>query len=145
MPFSTYMQSEIGHAEIEPGHPLEAGSHAELVITYTAGSFGIDDTGAIKISWRTASDAAKPQFTDPKAPNYTTAFATNGAALELEYNRNNIRPWVNTLFIRVGRGFLRAGDKVVVHLGDRRHGSPGYRLQTAREKPFWFKVFVDAF
>ena len=145
MPFSTYMQSEIGHAEIEPGHPLEAGSHAELVITYTAGRFGIDDTGAIKISWRTASDAAKPQFTDPKAPNYTTAFATNGAALELEYNRNNIRPWVNTLFIRVGRGFLREGDKIVVHLGDRRHGSPGYRLQTAREKPFWFKVFVDAF
>jgi hypothetical protein len=145
MPFSTYMQSEIGHAEIEPRHPLEAGSHAELVITYTAGSFGIDDTGAIKISWRTASDAAKPQLTDPKAPNYTTAVASNGAALELEYNRNNIRPWVNTLFIRVGRGFLREGDRIVVHLGDRRQGSPGYRLQTAREEPFWFKIFVDAF
>jgi hypothetical protein len=145
MPFSTYMQSEIGHAEIEPRHPLEAGSHAELTITYTAGSFGIDDTGAIKISWRTASDAAKPQLTDPKAPNYTTAFASNGAALELEYNRNNIRPWVNTLFIRVGRGFMREGDKIVVRLGDRRHGSPGYRLQTAREKPFWFRIFVDAF
>jgi hypothetical protein len=145
MPFSTYMRSEIGHAEIEPTHPLEAGSHAELVITYTAGSFGIDDTGAIKISWRTASDSAKPQFTAPKAPNYTTAHATNGAALELEYNRNNIRPWVSTLFIRVGRGFLRAGDQIVVRMGDRSHGSPGYRLQTAREKPFWFKVFVDAF
>src|ERR671918_1788496 len=145
MPFSTYMQSDIGHASIEPGHPLEAGSHAELTITYTAGRFGIDDTGAIKISWRTASDAAKPQFSDPKAPNYTTAHATNGAALELEYNRNNIRPWVNTLFIRVGRGFLREGDRIVVHLGDRSHGSPGYRLQTAREKPFWFKIFVDAF
>jgi hypothetical protein len=145
MPFSTYMQSEIGHAAIEPAHPLEAGSHAELTITYTAGSFGIDDTGAIKISWRTASDAAKPQFTDPKAPNYTSAHATNGAALELEYNRNNIRPWVNTLFVRVGRGFLREGDQIVVRLGDRRQGSPGYRLQTAREKPFWFKIFVDAF
>ena len=114
-------------------------------ITYTAGKFGIDDTGAIKICWRTASDAAKPQFSDPKAPNYTTATASNGAALELEYNRNNIRPWVNTLFIRVGRGFLRAGDRIVVRLGDRAHGSPGYRLQTAREKPFWFKIFVDAF
>ncbi|HEX5077745.1 MAG TPA: DUF3604 domain-containing protein [Geminicoccaceae bacterium] len=145
MPFSTYMQSEIGHAEIEPGHPLEAGSHVGLVITYTAGSFGIDDTGAIKISWRTASDSGKPQFSDPKAPNYTTASASNGATLELAYNRNNIRPWVNTLFIRVGRGFLRAGDRIVVRLGDRRQGSPGYRLQTAREKPFWFKVFVDAF
>jgi Protein of unknown function (DUF3604) len=145
MPFSTYMQSEIGHAEIKPRHLLEAGSHVELTITYTAGRFGIDDTGAIKISWRTASDAAKPQFRDPKAPNYTTAFATNGAALELAYNRNNIRPWVNTLFIRVGRGFMREGDQIVVRLGDRRRGSPGYRLQTARESPFWFKIFVDAF
>ena len=145
MPFSTYMQSEIGHAEIEPKHALEAGSHAELTIIYTAGRFGIDDTGAIKISWRTASDSAQPQFTDPKAPNYTTAYATNGAALQLEYNRNNIRPWVSTLFIRVGRGFLRAGEQIVVRMGDRREGSPGYRLQTARENPFWFKIFVDAF
>ncbi len=145
MPFSTYMQTEIGHAEILPKHALVAGSHAELTITYTAGSFGIDDTGAIKISWRTASDSAKPQFTDPKAPNYTTAYATNGAVLELEYNRNNMRPWVSTLFIRVGRGFMRAGEQIVVRLGDRSQGSPGYRLQTAREKPFWFKIFVDAF
>jgi Protein of unknown function (DUF3604) len=145
MPFSTYMRAEIGHAEILPKHPLVAGSHAELTITYTAGSFGIDDTGALKISWRTASDSAKPQFTDPKAPNYTTAYATNGAKLELEYNRNNIRPWVNTLFIRVGRGFMREGNQIVVRIGDRSQGSPGYRLQTAREKPFWFKIFVDAF
>jgi hypothetical protein len=145
MPFSTYKQDQIGSATIEPGGPLEAGSHAELTITYTAGTFGIDDTGAIKISWRTASDSAKPQFSDPKAPNYTTAYATNGARLELEFNRNNIRPWVATLFIRVGRGFLRAGEQIVVRLGDRSHGSPGYRLQTARESPFWFKIFVDAF
>lgn len=145
MPFSTYMQSEIGRAEIEPKHPLVAGSHAELTITYTAGSFGIDDTGAIKISWRTASDSAKPQLSDPKAPNYTTAYASNGARLELEVNRNNIRPWVNTLLVRVGRGFLRAGEQIVVRLGDRSRGSPGYRLQTARENPFWFKTFVDAF
>jgi hypothetical protein len=145
MPFSTYMRAEIGHAEIEPGGPLEAGSHAELTITYTAGSFGIDDSGAIKISWRAASDAAKPQFTDPRAPNYTTAVASNGAILALECGRNNIRPWGSTLLVRVGRGFLGAGDRIVVRLGDRRHGSPGYRLQTAREKPFPFKVFVDAF
>ena len=43
------------------------------------------------------------------------------------------------------RGFLREGDRIVVRLGDRSQGSPGYRLQTAREKPFWFKIFVDAF
>ena len=145
MPFSNYMRDRIGHATIEPAGEFEAGSHASLTITYTAGFFGIDDTGAIKISWRTASDAAKPQFADPRAPNYTTAHATNGAKLYLETNRNNIRPWVNTLFVRVEQGFLREGDRIVVRLGDRGQGSPGYRLQTACEDEFFFKVFVDAF
>jgi len=45
------------------------------------------------VSWRTASDSSRPQFSDAKAPNYTTAAASNGAKLDLEYNRNNIRPW----------------------------------------------------
>ena len=34
----------------------------ELILTYTAGTFGIDDTGMVKISWRTTSDMGKPQF-----------------------------------------------------------------------------------
>ena len=126
MPFSTYMQSEIGHAEIEPCGELEAGSYVALQLTYTAGHFGIDDTGAIKISWRTASDAAKPQFSEPRGADYSTAFASNGATLAIEVNRNNLRPWVNTLLIRVARGFLRAGDRIVVTLGDRSQGAPGY-------------------
>ena len=79
----------------------------------------------LKISWRTTSDMAKPQFTDPAAPNYTTVEASNGAKLEYWFERLNIRPWVNTLLIRVGRGFLRAGDTITVRFGDRRRGSPG--------------------
>jgi len=60
-------------------------------------------------------------------------------------DRVNIRPWVNTLFIRVNRGFLRAGETITVRLGDRRQGSPGLRLQTNCEPTFEFKVLVDAF
>ena len=145
MPFSTYLPEHMGSATLEPSGPFVAGSHAEFTLTYTAGTFGIDDSGMLKISWRTTSDMAKPQFTNATAPNYTTVEASNGAKLEHWIDRLNIRPWVNTLLIRVGRGFLRAGDRITVRFGDRRGGSPGLRLQTNCEEHFALKVYVDAF
>lgn len=145
MPFSDYLKSRVGSAELAPPHEFVAGSLAEVVLAFTAGDFGIDDTGAIKVSWRSASDSSRPQFSDPTAPNYTTAEASNGAKLALEYSRNNIRPWVSTLLIRVIGGYMAPGDRIVVRLGDRRRGCPGYRLQTAVESSFYFRVFSDAF
>jgi hypothetical protein len=145
MPFSTYLPEHMGYATLSPPGPFVAGSYAELTLIYTAGTFGIDDTGMLKISWRTTSDMAKPQFTDPSGPNYTTVDASNGAKLEYWVERLNIRPWVNTLLIRVGRGFLRAGDTLNVRFGDRSRGSPGLRLQTNCEERFELKTYVDAF
>ena len=145
MPLSTYLPEHMGSATLTPSGPFVAGSHAELTLTYTAGTFGIDDSGMLKVSWRTTSDMAKPQFSEPSAPNYTTVEASNGAKLEYWIERLNIRPWVNTLLIRVGRGFLRAGDTLTVRFGDRRQGSPGLRLQTNCEERFELKVYVDAF
>jgi hypothetical protein len=145
MPFSTYLPEHMGSATLDPPGPFVAGSHAELTLIYTAGTFGIDDTGIVKISWRTTSDMGKPQFTDPAAANYTTVEASNGAELEVWFDRLNIRPWANTILIRVGRGYLRQGDTLTVRLGDRRRGSPGYRLQTNCEERFQLKTCVDAF
>ncbi len=145
MPLAAYLPEHMGSATLTPAGPFMAGSHAELALVYTAGTFGIDDSGMLKVSWRTTSDMAKPQFTEPSAPNYTTVEASNGAELEHWIDRLNIRPWVNTLLIRVGRGFLRAGDTLTVRFGDRRKGSPGLRLQTNCEERFELKVYVDAF
>lgn len=145
MPLSTYLPEHMGSATLAPSGPFIAGSHAELILVYTAGTFGIDDSGMLKVSWRTTSDMAKPQFTEPSAPNYTTVEASNGAKLEYWVDRLNIRPWVNTLLVRVGRGFLRAGDTLTIRLGDRRQGSRGLRLQTNCEERFELKTFVDAF
>jgi hypothetical protein len=145
MPFSTYLPAHMGSATLDPPGPFVAGSYQELTLTYTAGTFGIDDTGIVKISWRTTSDMGKPQFTDPAAANYTTVEASNGAKLEVWFDRLNIRPWANTILIRIGRGYLRCGDTLTVRLGDRRQGSPGYRLQTNCEEQFPLKVCIDAF
>ena len=116
MPFSDYLPEHMGSAVLTPSGPFVAGSHVELTLTYTAGKFGIDDTGMLKISWRTTSDMGKPQFKEPAAANFTTVEASNDAELEYWIDRLNIRPWANTLLIRVGRGFLRAGDTIKASL-----------------------------
>ena len=145
MPHSTYVPHRMGSASIEPQGRFEAGSFQSFALTYTAGYFGIDDTGSIKIVHRFASDMGRPQFDDPAAPNYVTAEASNGAVLDMRYDgKMNIRPWDKTLYIKVVRGFLREGDRIVVRFGDPREGSPGMRLQTFCESTFEFRVLVDA-
>lgn len=82
---STYLNDRLGHATLTPTTPCEAGSFASFILTYTAGYFGIDDTGGLKIVHRFASDMGKPQFADPAGWNYVTAEASNGALLELRF------------------------------------------------------------
>jgi hypothetical protein len=145
MPFSTYLPEHMGSITLRPAGPFVAGSHAELTLTYAAGKFGIDDTGMVKISWRTTSDMGKPQFDKPAAANFTTVEASNGAKLDVWFDRLNIRPYANTLLIRIGRGYLRERDTLTIRLGDRRQGSPGYRLQTNCEERVELRTAVDAF
>jgi hypothetical protein len=83
MPFSTYLPDQMGRIALSPSGAFVAGAYAELTLVYTAGTFGIDDTGMLKMSWRTTSDMSKPQFDKPQAANYTTVEASNGARLEV--------------------------------------------------------------
>ncbi|RTL64244.1 MAG: DUF3604 domain-containing protein [Hyphomicrobiales bacterium] len=134
-----------GEVDIAPRAPIVAGSFASLTLTYTAGLFGIDDTGALRFAMRYATDMALPQFDRPAEANYVTVEASNGALLELRYEpRGNRRPFDRSFVVRVLNGFLRRGDTIVLRLGDNRFGSPGIRFQTAAEKNFRFRVAVDA-
>ena len=67
MPYSKYLPEHMGSIKLLTPGPFVAGSYAELTLVYTAGTFGIDDTGMVKISWRTTSDMSKPQFDKPEA------------------------------------------------------------------------------
>ena len=146
MQHSNYLPERMGTATVLPSGSFEAGSFQSFTLVYTAGYFGIDDTGSIKIVHRFASDMGRPQWTDPAAPNYTTVIASNGAILDVQYDgKRNIRPWDKTLFIRVVRGFLREGDQIIVCFGDRSGGSPGMRIQTFVEPTFEFRVLADPF
>ena len=123
---------------------VEAGSYQEFLLTYTAGYFGVDDTGSIKICWRYAADLGTPQFDDPGAPHYVSARASNGVALALRYDpKDNVRPWGRTVQVKVLNGFLRDGDRIELRFGDRSGGGPGIRMQTFCESSFESRVLVD--
>ncbi len=134
----------LGTAELEPKGAFEAGSFQSFTLTYTAGRYGIDDSGSLRICFRFASDQSNPQFTDPTGPGYTTIEASNGAVLESRFDpKGNIRPWDRTLWIKVVKGYLEPGDRITIRMGDRTQGSPGLRLQTFCEDSFEFRVLAD--
>ena len=136
MPHSTYLPERMGTATLSPVDPVEAGSFQSFALVYTAGYFGIDDTGSIKIVQRFAGDMGRPQFTDPKAANYTTVEASNGALLDVRYEpKMNIRPWDKTLFIRVVRRFLNEGDTLTVRFGDRGRARPACACRPSWNRP----------
>ena len=144
MPYSDYRPDLMGTATLTPSGRFEAGSMQSFTLVYTAGAFGVDDTGSIKIGFRFATDFGPVQFTDPKGQGYTTVEASNGATLEAKWEfKRNIRPWSRSLYVGVVKDFLAPGDTITIRFGDQRQGSPGIRLQTYCESAFEFRVLAD--
>jgi len=145
MPYNDYRPDLMGSAVIDPAGRFEAGSWQSFTLTYTAGKFGIDDQGGLKIGFRGHFDGSGLQTDDPKAPGFTTVEASNDVPLSVIYEtRRNIRPWNKSLYIRCLR-FLKEGDTLTIRFGDTREGSPGTRMQTFCESAFTFQVTVDPF
>ena len=147
MRHSSYMRDKAGTAVLEhDSQQVVAGSSVAFDLVYTAGFLGIDDSGSLKVATRFASDMAKPQLDNPAAPNYVSVEASNGATLDVRYDpKGSLRPWDKTLYIKVVKGFLSEGDKIVIRYGDRRSGSPGIRMQTFCEESYELKILVDPY
>lgn len=135
---------DYGSAWIDPPGPFPIRSFQTLTITYTAGKFGLDDTGAIRIAYRFVHDGGPLQTSDPAAPNYVTAQASNGVSLRLCAEPYAYRPWYFPIRVEVTGGFMHPGDTITIVVGDTSGGSPGFLLQTIAEAAFEFRLSVDA-
>jgi hypothetical protein len=136
--------SHLGTAVLDKSGEFEAGTYHSFTLTYTAGRFGVDDSGSIRVVWRFATDQTNPQFDDPKAAGYTEVMASNNAVLQARFDpKGNIRPWDRTLQIKVVKGFMKEGDTITIRFGVTDHGGPGMRLQTFCEGRYEFRVLVD--
>jgi hypothetical protein len=133
----------LGQAAVQPEHPVVAGSFTTITFTYTAGH-PIDDSGYVKIAFRSVSDFGQPQFDDPAAVNYCTVQTTGDCRIELRWDpKGHTRPWSRALFLQVRGGFLNEDEEIAVVFGDTSGGSPGWQMQTFCEETFEFKTLVD--
>jgi hypothetical protein len=134
-----------GSVELEPRGEFVVRSFASFTLTYTAGRYGIDDSGAIRVSFRMVGDWGRLQTDDPAAPNFVSAGTSSGVKLVLDASSNGMspRPRNKCLTIRVTGGYLEAGETITIIFGDTSQGSPGLLLQTFAETAFEFKFSVD--
>jgi hypothetical protein len=133
----------LGKAILQPDQPIVAGSFTTITFTYIAGH-PVDDSGYLKVAFRSVSDSGTPQFVDPAAPNYCTVRTTGACRIEPRWDpKGHTRPWSRALFLQVRGGFLNSGEEVAVVFGDTSGGSPGWQMQTFCEEAFEFKTLVD--
>ena len=133
-----------GHVALEPRGAFEARSLQTFTLTYTAGRYGLDDTGSIRVVFRFTADWGHLQTSDPAAPNYVSATSSTGVPLRVSYDADgHQRPWYKALTVMVTKGYLREGERIVVTFGDRTGGSPGMLMQSFCEHAFTFRVLAD--
>jgi len=138
-------QQVYGSVELEPRGEFVVRSFATFILTYTAGRYGIDDSGAIRVAFRMVGDWGRLQTDHPAAPNYVSAETSGKARLVLDASASGVspRPRDKCLTIRVTGGYLAAGETITIIFGDTSQGSPGFLLQTFAGTAFEFKVSVD--
>lgn len=139
------IEQRLGKVELFPGGPVTAGQMMEWTITYTAGSYGVDEGGVIMLLQRIAADIQPPQFELPGQPAFTTVATTADCLLSCRFQKKqHQRPWQKWgLIIDVEDGSLSPGDTITIVLGDRSQGSPGIRAQTFVESKHEFRILVD--
>ena len=108
------LPEELGHVTLEPVGDFEAGSFQSFTLVYTAGKYGIDDSGSLRVCWRFASDQMHPQFDDPARPNFTTITASNSAVLQYRYDPKGNVP-LGPLSCDQGRAWFPEGRRHDYH------------------------------
>ncbi len=142
--YQNHYQSQIGFAELNKKTAI-AGKSSNFTLKYTVGNHGIDETGAIKVLFRIASDIGIIQFTDSKDANYVKASSSNknvrfnfSGTSTGDKGKQYVRPWSQGFTIHIIGSHLKKGEFVTIHFKK-------LRMQTYCEKNFQFRIAVDPF
>jgi len=134
---------------------IVAGSWQEIVIDYELGASGMADGSCFKATFRFYSDWALFQTTDPAGANYITAeyhaaptlpgqSPATVQSLTVRFDqKGHERPFQKAVIVDTFDGYLKAGDHILIRLGDRRFGGAGTRVQTFVEENFKIRCYVD--
>jgi len=131
-----------GSASVSPGEAY-VDSIGTWKLTFTAGSEGIPVGGGIRVSWHFTRDWGKPQFNDPKALNYVTVKSIGEAKLEYKSEHRGLFEYPfnqGRILVRVLDKPIKAGEQIIIILGDKSRGSPGFQAPIVSEKNFSFRI-----
>src|SRR3970040_1882211 len=119
---------------------LIAGSWTEIVLDYELGASGMADGAWFKATFKFYSDWALFQTMDPGSANYVSAEYQAGPlaagqspatvqSLKVRFDqKGHERPFQKAVIVDTVDGYLKAGDHIIIRLGDRRVGGPGNRV-----------------
>ena len=134
---------------------IEAGSWQEIVIDYKVGASGLADGSWFKATFRFYSDWALFQTVNPEGANYVSAeyhasptvpgqSPATIQKLSVRFDqKGHERPFQKAVIVDTYDGYTKAGDHIIIRLGDRRFGGPGTRVQTFVEENFKIRCYVD--
>ena len=134
---------------------MVAGSWQEVIIDYTLGQSGMADGSWFKATFRFYSDWELFQTTDPKGANYVSAEYHAAPTVEGQSpasvqklsvrfdQKGHERPFQKAIIVDTYDGYLKAGDHIIIRMGDRRFGGAGTRVQTFTEEFFKFRCYAD--
>ena len=143
---NAFSQEELGAFSVSPTGVFEIATYATFVMTVRGGSLSMNDRGSVRFVFHGAKDYSAPQTRGPAGPGYVTGRTSSGRPLDIVWTPFlHERPWFNTLEARLVEGGLTPGDEITAVLGDRSHGSPGFRLQTYCQDRFKFRALVNPF
>ena len=136
----------LGSARLEIDGPGVAGQPVSFRIVYTAGAAGVDDRGAVRVSWRAQAGLGHPQFEDPAAPGYLSVRTVSQGSVrpQARFNeRGHRRPFVPAVTVHTDDGGLWPSDELEFTFGDTSEGSVGIRAPVTVVQAFEFQVSVD--
>jgi len=134
---------------------IVAGSWQEVVIDYEVGASGLADGSWFKATFRFYSDWALFQTVNPQGADYVSAeyhaaptmpgqSPATVQKLSVRFDqKGHERPFQKAVIVDTFDGYLKAGDHIVIRLGDRRFGGAGTRAQTFVEENFKIRCYVD--
>lgn len=134
---------------------LVAGSWNEIILDYELGGSGLADGAWFKATFKFYSDWALFQTADPAGADYISAEYQAGPLLDGQSpatvqslkvrfdQKGHERPFQKAIIVDTVDGYLKAGDHIILRLGDRRFGGAGTRVQTFVEENFRFRCYVD--
>lgn len=135
--------SFYGSAVLSETSAVEVRTFQTFTLVYTVGHLGLDDTGAIRLSFRVVTDAGLFQAEHPARANYVSASTNGEGHISVSIGPHGPRPWNNTITAQLNGGYLKEGDQIMIVLGDTTQGGPGMLMQTFAEHGYEIRVAAD--